>query len=142
MFLTFLPIFEFRKNTNTLLAYGYTYAHSTGWFDNTIIDIEKDILPDSIKIVKESSIFTGIPNPFFGVEIHSWATAEEVFPLIGFEVLAHSSYVQAQKIKGKLIFGEQFHAEVDISTNQGRPMIYNFLSISIKERKSQLIEDE
>lgn len=117
-----------------VMAYGYTYAHSTGWFDNTIIDIETYIVPDSIEIVKNSSIFTGIPNPFFGVEIHSWATAEEVFPLIGFEVLAHSSYVQAQKIKGRMVFGEQFHAEVNIRANQGKPMIYNFLSIALKKK--------
>lgn len=118
-----------------VMAYGYTYAHSTGWFDNTVMDIETDIKPDSIEIVKKSSIFTGISNPFFGVEIHSWATAEEVFPRIGFEVLARSSYVQAQKKKGKLIFGEQFHAEVNISANQGKPMISNFLSIALEERK-------
>jgi len=83
------------------MAYGYTYAHSTGWFDNTILDIETYVAPDSISIINNSPIFNNIPNPFFGVEIHSWATAEEVFPLIGFEVLAQSSYVQAQKLKGK-----------------------------------------
>jgi len=68
-----------------------------GWFDNTILDIETYVAPDSISIINNSPIFNNIPNPFFGVEIHSWATAEEVFPLIGFEVLAQSSYVQATK---------------------------------------------
>ncbi|MBC8321767.1 MAG: discoidin domain-containing protein [Bacteroidetes bacterium] len=120
-----------------VIAFGYTYAHSTGWFDNTIMDIETDIKPDSIEIVKESPIFKNIPNPFFGVEIHSWATAEEVFPLIRFELLAKSSYVQAQKISGRMVFGEQFHAEVDISSNQGKPMIYNFLSMALIERKKR-----
>jgi len=118
-----------------VMAYGYTYAHSTGWFDNTILDIETYVAPDSISIINNSPIFNNIPNPFFGVEIHSWATAEEVFPLIGFEVLAQSSYVQAQKIKGKMVFGEQFHAEVDIKSNQGKPMIYNFLSMALKEKE-------
>ncbi|MFK5854777.1 MAG: discoidin domain-containing protein [Bacteroidota bacterium] len=118
-----------------VMAYGYTYAHSTGWFDNTILDIETNLVPDSISIIKNSPIFNNIPNPFFGVEIHSWATAEEVFPLIGFEVLAQSSYVQAQKIKGRMVFGEQFHAEVDIPANQGKPMIYNFLSMALKTKK-------
>ncbi len=118
-----------------VMAYGYTYAHSTGWFDNTILDIETYKVADSINIIKESQIFTDIPNPFFGVEIHSWATAAEVFPLIGFEVLAQSSYVQTQKIVGRMVFGEQFHAEVDIPENQARPVIYNFLKMAIKNKK-------
>ncbi len=117
-----------------VMAYGYTYAHSTGWFDNTILDIETEVVPDSIHIIKKSPVFKGIPNPFFAVEIHSWATAEEVFPRIGFELLAKSSYVQVQKIKGRMVFGEQFHAEVDISANQGRPLIYNFLSLALEDR--------
>ena len=121
-----------------VMAYGYTYAHSTGWFDNTILDIETEVVSDSIEIVKESPVFKDIPNPFFGVEIHSWATAEEVFPIIGFELLAKSSYVQAQKIKGRMVFGEQFHAEVDISANQGKPMIYNFLTLALKERNNSI----
>ena len=117
-----------------VFAYGYTYVHSTGWFDNTIMDIETNIVPDSITILKESQLFNNIPNPFFAVEIHSWASAEEIFPLIGFEVLAKSSYVQTQKIKGRMVFGEQFHAEVDIKANQGKPMIYNFLSMALKQK--------
>lgn len=121
-----------------VMAYGYTYAHSTGWFDNTILDIETEVVPDSIKIVKKSPVFKDIPNPFFGVEIHSWATAEEVFPIIGFELLAKSSYVQAQKIKDRMVFGEQFHAEVDISANQGKPMIYNFLSLALKQKNNSI----
>jgi anthranilate/para-aminobenzoate synthase component II len=116
------------------MAYGYTYVHSISWFDNTIMDIETEIKPDSIEIITGSPVFKNIPNPFFGVEIHSWATAGEVFPFIGFEVLAKSSYVQAQKIKGRMVFGEQFHAEIDISANQGTPMIYNFLSMALKEK--------
>ncbi len=123
-----------------VMAYGYTYAHSTGWFDNTIIDIETAKIPDSIIIVVDSPIFKNIPNPFFGVEIHSWATSEEVFPLIGFELLAKSSYVQAQKIKERMVFGEQFHAEIDIAANQAKPMIYNFLTMAIEKRNSNLKE--
>ncbi|NQU33974.1 MAG: discoidin domain-containing protein [Bacteroidetes bacterium] len=119
-----------------VMAYGYTYAHSTGWFDNTIIDIETAKIPDSIRIVVDSPIFKNIPNPFFGVEIHSWATSEEVFPMIGFELLAKSSYVQAQKIKGRMVFGEQFHAEIDIAANQAKPVIYNFLTMALEKRNS------
>lgn len=118
------------------MAYGYTYAHSTGWFDNNIIDIETGAKPDSISIIIDSPVFKDIPNPFFGVEIHSWATAEKVFPLMGFELLAKSSYVQAQKIKGRMVFGEQFHAEIDIQANQAKPMIYNFLKMALDERKN------
>jgi len=117
------------------MAFGFTYAHSTGWFDNTIMDIEMNIKPDSINIIIDSPVFKDIPDPFFGVEIHSWATAPEVFSHIGFEVLAKSSYVQAQKIKGRMIFGEQFHAEIDIKSNQAQPMIYNFLKMALEVKK-------
>ena len=148
-----LPMYEFNggfeivRNSNIpilgicaghqleVMAYGYTYAHSTGWFDNTILDIETKIVPDSINIIQDSPIFNNIPNPFFGVEVHSWATAAEVFPLIGFEVLAQSSYVQTQKIKGRMIYGEQFHAEVDVPENQAKPVIYNFLKMAMKDKK-------
>jgi len=34
-----------------------------------------------------------------------------------------------------MVFGEQFHAEVDIKSNQGKPMIYNFLSMALKEKE-------
>ncbi len=118
------------------MAYGFTYAHSTGWFDNTIMDIETDIKPDSINIIMKSPVFNDIPDPFFGVEIHSWATDETVFKNIGFELLAKSSYVQVQKIKGRMVFGEQFHAEVNITGNQGKPMIHNFLSLALMKRKN------
>jgi len=117
------------------MAFGYTYAHSTGWFDNTIMDIEMNIKPDSIDIIIDSPVFKDIPDPFFGVEIHSWATSEKVFPLMGFELLAKSSYVQAQKIKGRAVFGEQFHAEIDIKSNQAKPMIYNFLKMAVEMSK-------
>ncbi len=148
-----LPMFEFNggyeivRNSNLpilgicaghqleAMAFGYTYAHSTGWFDNTIIDLEQDVVPDSITIVKDIPIFKNIPSPFFGVEIHSWATDEATFSDIGFEVTAKSSYVQAQKIKSRMVFGEQFHAEVDVVENQGKPMIFNFLSMAIKNAK-------
>ena len=146
-----LPMYEFNggfeivRNSNIpilgicaghqleVMSHGYSYAHSTGWFDNTIMDIEIFKVADSINIIQESQIFNNVPNPFFGVEIHSWATAEEVFPIIGFEVLAKSSYVQTQKIKGRMVYGEQFHAEVDIPENQAKPVIYNFLKMALKK---------
>ncbi len=145
-----LPMYEFNggfeivRNSNIpilgicaghqleVMAFGYTYAHSTGWFDNTILDIETRKDPDSIWIVKESPVFNNIPNPFFGVEIHSWATAEKVFPIIGFELLARSTYVQTQKIKNRMVYGEQFHAEIELKANQATPMIYNFLTMALE----------
>lgn len=150
-----LPMYEFNggfeivRNSNIpilgicaghqleVLAHGYSYAHSTGWFDNTILNSEKHIAVDSVNIIVESPLFKNIKNPFYAVEIHSWATSEKVFDLIGYEVLAKSSYVQAQKVKGKLIFGNQFHPEVEIKENEGANTILNFLNLAKEHHTSK-----
>lgn len=120
------------------MAYGYTYARSMGWSDVTALEIEENKHLDSIYIVKDLPIFEGISNPFIAVEIHGWsvAVAAEVLPLINYEVIAKSSYVQAHRSKDKMLYGEQFHAEVKVPYNQGHPYLINFLKMALGKRNS------
>ena len=73
-----------------------------------------------------------MPNPFVAVEIHGWAVAK--LP-DDFEVLAESPYVQAIKSESRMIYGEQFHAEIKTPNNQGRPYLVNFLEMALKRKK-------
>jgi hypothetical protein len=72
------------------------------------------------------------------VEIHGWsvAVASEVLPLVDYEILAMSSYVQAHKSKKKMLYGEQFHAEVMVPYNQGHPYLINFLKMAIEKKNT------
>jgi GMP synthase-like glutamine amidotransferase len=113
------------------MAYGFTYARSMGWPD--ISSMEKPRARQEIKIIKEDQIFQGIPNPFVAAEIHGWAIGylpEE------FQVLAQSDYIQAVKNRSRLIYGEQFHAEIQVPYNQAGPYLINFLKMA-KEKHAK-----
>ncbi len=114
------------------MAYGYTRARSMGWSD--ISAIEPKTKMTHIKIKKEDPIFTNIPDNFIGPEIHSWAVVE---PADEFEVIAQSTYIQAQKSARRLIYGAQFHGEINVDYNQGKPYIENFLKMVIKNKKEK-----
>jgi GMP synthase-like glutamine amidotransferase len=111
----------------TVMAYGYTYARGMGWEDITSLVKYKD--RTRIKIVKKDPIFEGIPSPFTAPEIHGWAVVH--LPK-DYEVLAKSSYIQALKSKSKMLYGEQFHAEIKRPYNQGTPYLINFLKMALK----------
>ena len=107
------------------MAYGFTYARSMGWPD--ISSMEKPGARQEIKIIKDDPVFKDIPNPFVAAEVHGWAIGylpEE------FQVLAQSDYIQAVKNKSRLIYGEQFHAEIQVSYNQGASYLVNFLKMA------------
>lgn len=110
------------------MAYGYTRARSMGWSD--ISAMEPKTKMTHIRIKKNDPIFHGIKNNFISPEIHSWAVAE---PANEFEVIASSAYVQAQKSNKRLIYGEQFHAEIHVPYNEGKNYIKNFLRIALKK---------
>src|SRR3990172_3023751 len=83
----------------TVMAYGYTYAHSMGWEDITSLEDLKKIRPISIK--KDNQIFAGLPNPFIAPEIHGWAV--DVLPA-DYEVLAASTYIHSLKSNKKMLY--------------------------------------
>ncbi len=118
----------------TVMAYGYTYVRAMGWLDITSLDLEafKSISP--VRIIKKDPIFEGIPDPFIAAEVHSWSVAH--LPE-DYELLAASTYVQALKSKSKFLYGEQFHAEINVPYNQAKPYLSNFLKMALKEAQKK-----
>jgi GMP synthase-like glutamine amidotransferase len=118
----------------TVMAYGYTYVRAMGWLDITSLDLEafKSISP--VRIIKKDPIFQGIPNPFIAAEVHSWSVAH--LPE-DYEVLAVSDYVQALKSTSKFLYGEQFHAEINVPYNQAKPYLYNFLKMALAKTQKK-----
>lgn len=114
------------------MAYGYTRARSMGWSD--ISAIEPKTKMTHIKIKKDDPIFQNIPDNFIGPEIHSWAVVE---PAEEFEVIAESTYVQAKKSAKRFIYGAQFHGEINVDYNQGKPYIENFLRMVIEKGRAR-----
>jgi len=112
------------------MAYGYTNARSMGWSDISSLKNIKHKTRAYIK--KKDPIFKNMPNPFVAVEIHGWAVAKHP---VDFEVLAESPYVQAIKSKSRMIYGEQFHAEIKTPNNEGTPYLVNFLEMALKRQK-------
>ena len=138
-----LPMFEYngeyeiiRESTIPLLgicaghqqlamAHGYTYARSMGWED--VSGLQHSPRRTEITIKENSPIFEGMANPFVSVEINSWAIAHLPGDL---EVIAASGYVQAVRSRSRPIYGEQFHAEIQVPYNQGAPYLINFLKMA------------
>ena len=121
------------------MAYGISFAHWMGWFDDTMFRHKQGETPDKVNILPEyenDPIFKGVPNPFRQVEIHSWA----ISPLFlkdprynEFKVTAKSSYIQCIKSTSRPIYSEQFHGAVVNDYNQSGIYLKNFLKI-VKSR--------
>ena len=111
------------------MAYGYTFARSMGWEDISSMETAKT--RTLIEIKKEDPVFKNISNPYTAVEIHGWAVA---FPPEGFEILAASSYIQAMKNTTRMVYGEQFHAEIKAPYNESTPYLVNFLKMALKKK--------
>jgi GMP synthase-like glutamine amidotransferase len=111
----------------TVMAYGYTNVRAMGWTDVSSMRI-KD--PTEIGIVTQDPIFKNIPDPFTAPEVHSWAVARMPEH---YQLLAKSTYVQCLKSKAKMLYGEQFHAEIHSAHNQAKPYLVNFLKMALKK---------
>jgi anthranilate/para-aminobenzoate synthase component II len=111
------------------MAYGYTRARSMGWSDISAMEPVRKMT--KIDILKDDPLFSGVKDFFIGPEIHSWAVAE---PFEEFIIIAKSSYVQAQKSTKRLVYGIQFHAEINENYNEGKKILSNFFKLAL-ERK-------
>ena len=80
-----------------------------------------------IDITQPDPIFEGIHSHFVAPEIHGWAVCE---PAPEFQVIASSDYIQAQKSTKRLIYGIQFHSEINVPYNDGQKVIANFLKLA------------
>ena len=121
------------------MAYGMSFAHWMGWFDDTMFRLTEGQTPAGIDIVSEfvdDPIFEGVPNPFRAVEIHSWAISPisakfmEDERYSEFQVTSNSSYIQTLKSSERPAYSEQFHGGVINDYNQGNIYLSNFLKIA------------
>ena len=110
------------------MAYGYTRARSMGWSDISAMEPKRKMT--KIEILEDDPVFSGIKNNFIGPEIHGWAVVE---PAEEFEIIAKSTYIQTQKSTKRLIYGVQFHPEINVPYNEGQALIKNFLKMAIEK---------
>ncbi|MDA3800257.1 MAG: discoidin domain-containing protein [Kiritimatiellae bacterium] len=120
------------------MAYGVSFAHWMGWFDDTMFRVYKGEKPEPVNIKKEflnDPIFKDVPNPFRAVEIHSWA----ISPLFlkdkrysEFRETASTTYIQTLKSMKRPVYSEQFHGAAVNSYNQSGKYLSNFLKIADK----------
>lgn len=110
------------------MAYGYTYARDMGyvvkvWEEEDLTEITP------IDIEKEDPIFESIPDPFVAPEWHGW----EVLVLPdNIEILAVSDCIEVVKSTQNIMYGVQFHPEVELPFSEARAIIPNFLEIALE----------
>ncbi len=124
------------------MAYGISFAHWMGWFDDTMLSLAKGQAPEKVRILPQyvdDPIYEGVPNPFRAIEIHSWA----ISPLFlqderykEFHVTAETSYIQALKSSKRPAYSAQFHGAVVNKYNQSGIYLVNFLKVA-EEYKGQ-----
>ena len=90
-----------------------------------------------VRILQDSPLLEGLPNPFTVMRYHSWVVAAHALPP-EFELIAElesvpsaeaglsPSLVMAMQHRSKPLFGVQFHPE-SIGTPEGAQLLGNFL---------------
>ena len=89
---------------------------------------------DNITILKKSNIIKNIPNNFIATRYHSLEISKKKLPK-EIEILAENKKksIMAIKIKGKKIYGLQFHPE-SIATLSGKLFFENFVNICYRKK--------
>ncbi|MBU1156255.1 MAG: discoidin domain-containing protein [Proteobacteria bacterium] len=112
----------------TAMAYGLTFARSMGWSDITALDPPP--WKHDIDLLKKDPLFQGVPDPFVAPEVHGWA----VYTLPDhYEALARSKYLQSLRRTDKMLYGVQFHPEIDAPYNQAQAVLVNFLKMALQK---------
>src|SRR5260221_13911137 len=98
---------------------------------NELIDGEKEI-----ELISNDEIFSGIPTIFYGTECHRFVLDKLNNHIIG---LAKSDDgYEMIRVKGKPIWGFQFHPEIDSREPSGKKVFTNLLK-HIQETIDSLI---
>jgi anthranilate synthase component 2 len=84
----------------------------------------------SIKVVKDTKIFEGLPNNFIQTRYHSLIVEKENLPqeIIATSFSEDDNEIMSLEIKDKQIYGVQFHPE-SIMSEYGYKIIDNFLKL-------------
>jgi len=84
---------------------------------------------DTITILKKNSLVKNIPNKFIATRYHSLEISKRLLPpKIQILAISREKNIMAIKIKGKKIYGLQFHPE-SIATSYGKDFFKNFIEI-------------
>jgi anthranilate synthase/aminodeoxychorismate synthase-like glutamine amidotransferase len=85
----------------------------------------------SVRIVADSPLLAGLPNPFTVMRYHSWVVDSTSLPP-DFEVSAQTDsdapLMMAMQHRAQPLYGVQFHPE-SVGTPQGAQLLANFLAI-------------
>ena len=120
------------------MAFGHTFTRDMGvGYDTPLLkDIIGEKAPPPVKILKEESIFYGMPTTFCAPEFHSWEIA---FLPDMYETIGDSNCIEVIKRKGELVYGTQFHPEKDFSFNVSSIIFMNFLRMALRHSNENLI---
>ncbi len=74
-------------------------------------------------------LLEGVPDPFMATRYHSLVVRDEELPLdIAVTARAESGEIMGISVKGKDVFGLQFHPE-SVMTSHGRRILSNFMGV-------------
>jgi anthranilate synthase/aminodeoxychorismate synthase-like glutamine amidotransferase len=84
-----------------------------------------------VRILRESPLLAGLPNPFTVMRYHSWMVERDSLP-DAFEVIAETDdeapLIMAMQHRTWPLYGVQFHPE-SVGTPQGAQILGNFLAV-------------
>ncbi len=83
-----------------------------------------------VKVIQDNQLFNGLPNEFTQTRYHSLTVDKNTVPdtIIPTAISTDDEEIMALKVKGKDIYGVQFHPE-SIMSEYGHEMINNFLKL-------------
>ena len=126
-----MNIIDKYKDTTPMLGICLGHQAIAASFGAKIIKMKKVMhgKTDTITLLKKYSILKNIPEKFIATRYHSLEVSKKFLPpKIQTLAISKEKNIMAIKIKGKKIYGLQFHPE-SIATSYGKVFFKNFIEI-------------